>query len=318
MQLLLLFIMVDRFDDEVGGEPEEKIEEEIILEDIEKSSEKTEKEKSILEKELKDYPVLGEDNSIFETKKMFFVKRLFFAITDFLSNFKPKKLFSKLNKKKANDEKPIKDDKFILEGFEGVYYNDAPRQISKKKLLKLASIILGSVFVLILLSFSTQFVINSLSSRDITDCPYECCVNDQYPNKMCPGFATCQNNVCVLPQCPDHYECCSGFLYEEKMCKDEYHQCSDFICVQKECPYECCTRNDNYLEKACVNDGNCINNKCFLEPCPHECCVDEIDYDDKYCADTSICVDNVCKSKLIESLKKLFNSFTFGLKIIFG
>ncbi|MFW5852736.1 MAG: hypothetical protein ACOCUR_01790, partial [Nanoarchaeota archaeon] len=273
-----------------GKEPEDTSDEDMI--DVKDISAESKKEKEEFEKELKHYPVLGDDNSAIasENNTISSLFRKFFLFFEhkfkmFTSLFyhvgnrdRHKQLSKELDKKKIND-----NNDFILEGFEGVYYSDSKR-ITKKKLILFSGVALAVILLGFLMVLAVQYVVELADSQTSGPCPYECCVDTEYEDKLCPGLAKCEGTACVLPQCPEHYECCSGNLYKEKSCDEDYLTCSiNFECVKKECPYECCTESDGYLPKDCVNDGNCINNKCHLEPCPHECCIDEIEYDDKEC-----------------------------------
>ena len=59
------------------------------------------------------------------------------------------------------------------------------------------------------------------------DCPYQCCVNDDYKPKQCPYNEDCINNRCVKKECP--YECCDGTTYQPKPCSSGYE------CVNNKC-----------------------------------------------------------------------------------
>lgn len=310
----------------LGGKLDNNLDDDIDFEqDISKSSEKEKKE---FEKEIKDYPVLGEDKSIFEMQKKGIFRIIISNFVDILSRLSPLNLIRKIKsfreKEDSNDTddkddgSPKKDNEFILEGFEGVYYNSS-KKISKKQILNYTYIAIGVIFFALILFLAGKFIVSTVSGDQIGECPFDCCINDSYEDKLCPGFATCQNNICVLPDCPEHYECCPQDLYNAKLCQNEYYECSsDFECVQKECPYECCTINDPYREKDCLNNGNCINNKCFFEPCPYECCIDDIGYDDKLCSETQLCIDNICKSRILERMRGIISVFITTLRIIFG
>lgn len=278
----------------------------------------SEKDQKDFEKEIKDYPVLGEDKSIFEMTRKKRFNNFLGSLFSFFSYLNPLIFFEMLKNlvTKRKKEDKGKDEEFILEGFEGVYYSES-KKISKQNLMAYLGFFLIGLFLVTIFFFAGQFLIGVFSSYDQDVCPFDCCINSTFPDKLCPGFATCQNNRCILPECPEHYECCRGYLYNEKVCENEFFECSiDFKCVQKECPYACCTRNDPYKEKECLNGGNCINNECFLNPCPYECCVDEIDYDNKLCDDSHICVDNSCKSKFIEIVKSVFSVIVRSFRFI--
>ena len=304
-------------------EIDEASESEVVESELLKDSEKEKKE---FEKEIKDYPVLGEDKSIFEMRKKGLFHVIGSRLSDVVSKLSPSNIIYNVKKtiKKGKDdegeteEHPKKDDEFILEGFEGVYYNSS-KTISKKQILNYAYIVVGVILFSLILFLAGKFIVSTFSNNDGVECPFECCINDSYEDKLCPGFATCQSNVCVLPDCPEHYECCPQDLYNAKPCPNEYYECSpDFECVQKDCPFECCTTNDPYREKDCLDGGNCINNKCFFEPCPYECCIDDIGYDDKPCSETQLCVDNVCRSRLLERIKGFVSILITALRVIFG
>ncbi len=292
--------------------------------DISKSSEKDKKE---FEREVKDYPILGEDDSIFDMRRKGFFNLVKSKVSDVFVLISPSNLFSKIkdasSKNRSKDAKDSdgmnskKDDEFILEGFEGVYYNST-KKLSRKQLLNYASLVVGIIFFALTLFFAGKFVITSFSPST-SECPFECCIDTSFDDKLCPGFATCQNNICVLPDCPDHYECCLQDLYNEKLCPDDYLVCNlDFECVQKDCPHECCTTSDPFKPKDCLDDGNCINNQCFFEPCPYQCCVDDIGFDDKLCSETQVCVDNVCRSRLLERARNLVSIFVTSFRVLFG
>ena len=258
----------------------------------------------------KDYPVLGEDTNdeIFKKHKK---KSLFKKI---ISNLFPKKSPSFHNiehtpQKASNDaqeeEATSKKNDFILEGFEGVYYNDSEKFFTPQKLKMYGIIIFGIILIVSGLFLFTHWIDSVVSSQQVGPCPYECCINSTYDDLLCPGFAECQNNRCVLESCPETYECCNGILYETKSCDQPNLRCSEnFECVKRSCPYECCTPNDDYAQKECANGGNCVNNECYLSPCPYECCVDEVFYNDKVCEDNNyVCVENECRWEPLEKLK---------------
>ncbi len=304
-------------------------------------NEKDAKDKDALERELKDFPILGEESESFiiDTKR----PGLFSRLPSFGS---PKRFFSKLRPLKTMEEKilPFKkseeeaetpsgddkpetdekffmedvddtDDDFILDGFEGVYERSS-FDISKIRThaFKIALVLL-SVFIVFFLGF---LVARIVSSEPSGPCPYECCVDhDDYEDSLCPGLADCVDGQCVKPECPSDFECCPGILYEERPCKDDYHYCDqNHECVRKECPYECCTASDGYREKKCANEGNCVNNKCYLEPCPYECCIDEIDYDDRECPQGKICMDNECTPRYIEIPRRILRYFLALLNLM--
>lgn len=89
------------------------------------------------------------------------------------------------------------------------------------------------------------------------DCPYECCVDENYKPKQCSYDEDCIDNLCVKKDCP--YECCI-YEYEVKECT--YNEdCINNRCVKKDCPYECCD-GTIYQAKSCSSGYECVNNKC--------------------------------------------------------
>ncbi|MFP4117910.1 MAG: hypothetical protein ACLFTR_03220 [Candidatus Woesearchaeota archaeon] len=303
------------------------------------------KEKKKFEKESKDYPVLGEDNESFivDTKQpnllsrlapgQKFKKKVFSAfqpikaLEENILPFKkkesdvdssvPETTGSKEDDKffmQGEDEAPDDDD-FILDGFEGVYKRDG---FDWRKIAKAASKV-GYLLLAIILIFMLGFFASKVLDTDQGGpCPYECCVDDaDYEDKLCPGLSECEDGECIKPACPEDFECCPGTLYEERPCEDEYSYCSqDFECLKKQCPYECCTASSGYIEKDCVNGGNCINNECYLDPCPHECCIDELDHDDKSCTQGEVCRDNECIPRYIDITQKIVSYFSLLLNLI--
>lgn len=295
---------------------EESDDVDIDLENIDKNN----SDKVEFEKETKNYPVLGQDNNQFileKKNKGFFSffkhdkeKKVDFKTEDIVKE-EPKHEEPK-NDKFFITEEPKKTDEFILENFEGVYYNDSQR-FTKKKVMFYGAITLAVIVGILFLAGIGLLIASYISSLQVGPCPYECCLNSTYDDKFCSGYATCEDNSCVKQECPDNYQCCSGSIYQKKDCEDTTLVCdSTFTCVKDDCPYACCTEIDNYAPKECANGGNCVNNNCFLQPCPDECCIDEIDYDDKFCNANEVCVENSCKLKLVENTKNFFN-FIFTL-----
>ncbi|RMF06453.1 hypothetical protein D6764_02250 [Candidatus Woesearchaeota archaeon] len=61
-----------------------------------------------------------------------------------------------------------------------------------------------------------------------------------------------------------------------------------------ECPYECCTEEDEYDEKPCEFDRPCVEHRCVFERCPYECCSGYEKYSRKRCKEGYNCEDNKC------------------------
>lgn len=196
-------------------------------------------------------------------------------------------------------------DEFILDDFEGVYTSKL--LISGKSLksfLRIGSAVILTGVILFALSFLFWRLVFPIETGE---CPYACCVNSTFEDKLCPGYSECVDNSCVLDSCPDEYTCCSGVFFEEKRCAESTDRCTaDFTCEKKDCPYECCTERDAFQVKFCENDGNCINNKCYQQPCPFECCDDEVLYNDKSCGVNKVCVTNECQSRVVHDTSKVF------------
>jgi hypothetical protein len=279
----------------------------IDLEDINKNN----SDKEEFEKETGDLPVLGQDNDTFILEKK---KKGFFS---FLHNDRDAKVTLKTEDIVKDDDlqekhETNKKDEFILENFEGVYYNESTR-ITKKKLLLYGTIALAILVGIGFLTGVGWLISSYLATLQVGPCPYECCTDSTYDDKLCPGFATCEGNSCVKEACPEGFECCSGTLYQPKSCENPLLICNEgFMCEKAPCPYACCTGGDDYAAKECANGGNCVNNECFLEACPYECCIDELDYDNKTCAENEVCIENSCKLKLVENTKNFFG-FIFAM-----
>jgi len=79
---------------------------------------------------------------------------------------------------------------------------------------------------------------------NITDCPYECCLDDPaYTNKVCEDPKTCKDYKCI---------------------DVETTTTQISTTTLSSCPYECCSVKDsNYQEKACPYPKNCIEGKCI-------------------------------------------------------
>jgi hypothetical protein len=112
----------------------------------------------------------------------------------------------------------------------------------------------------------------------------------------------------IEKNCP--FECCINEQnYSNKIC-DNNLDCINNKCVQSNCPYDCCINSKVFEDKKCEGDASCVNNKCIKKPCPkdYECCYDEIEYQDKDCNAGQLCINKECKTAFIELSKKYFSN----------
>jgi len=64
--------------------------------------------------------------------------------------------------------------------------------------------------------------------------------------------------------------------------------------VDNDCPYECCTKKDDYDVKSCEFDKPCVENRCRFEDCPSDCCSGYGKYLRKKCDEGYECLDSDC------------------------
>ncbi len=281
-----------------------------------------------------DYPIISKRDkdviALKEEKKKFRFSNLIKKIKsfsrknssvedEFIAELEPEPVKEPKNEKffitPTEDSKQKGEETFILDDFEGVY--TSKRFISERSLksfLRIGSAVILTGVILFALSFLFWRLVFPIETGE---CPYQCCINSSFEDKLCPGYSECENNVCVLEACPADYECCNGVFYEEKDCINPNERCtSDFTCEKKECPYECCTQRDDFQEKLCDNGGNCINNICYRQPCPYECCEDDVLYNDKSCGVNNVCVDYHCQSQVLHDTSKIFGFIKTIVKFI--
>jgi len=133
--------------------------------------------------------------------------------------------------------------------------------------------------------------------RDSSGCLYPSYVDDCNDYEICNDMTgRCESNK---RECP--YDCCSGDdEYLHKDCSDSSLRCSFHTCVseKKPCPkaYECCVSGE-FEAKVCSNGETCKNNKCVtkIKDCPFDCCVNNPDFKVKTCDTGKECVGYKCQ-----------------------